>query len=199
MKTTIDKQIVELEYQVQDLKRQISELRRQRQPEEVKDYEFRNSDGQPVHLYDLFGARNRLILIHNMGSGCSYCTMWADGFVGLLPHLESRVAFIVTSPDEPDAQKIFAEARGWNFPMYSVARTDFIADMGFDDPQEGLMPGVSVFAKEAGGKVYRTASGEFGPGDDFCAVWHFLELLPEGIDGWEPKQSYEVVKLARAK
>jgi hypothetical protein len=32
---------------------------------------------------------------------------------------------------------------------------------------------------------------EFGPGDDFCAVWHFFDLLPEGVDGWEPRFAYE--------
>jgi len=199
MKTEIDSQIADLEYQVQDLKRQISELRRRRKPEEVQDYEFRNSEGQRARLSELFGARNRLILIHNMGIGCSYCTMWADGFVGLLPYLESRAAFVVTSPDEPNTQKHLAQSRRWNFPMYSVAGTNFIADMGFDHPQEGLMPGVSVFAKEEDSKMYRVASAEFGPGDNFCAVWHFLELLPEGVDGWEPKQPDKVVRFARGK
>jgi predicted dithiol-disulfide oxidoreductase (DUF899 family) len=69
--------------------------------------------------------------------------------------------------------------------------------MGFDDESEGLMPGVSVFRKEADGKIYRVSRAEFGPGDNFCAVWHFFDLLPEGIDGWEPQLSYELVELSR--
>ena len=40
-------------------------------------------------LLDLFGDRDTLLAIHNMGQGCRYCTLWADGFNGLLPHLES--------------------------------------------------------------------------------------------------------------
>ena len=55
------------------------ELRRQTPPETVPDYELRGTDGV-VRLSEMFGAKSDLILIHNMGAGCPYCTMWADGF-----------------------------------------------------------------------------------------------------------------------
>lgn len=197
MKTETDNQIDELEYQLQDIKQKLAELRRQRPHEEVRDYRLLDSEGREASLSSLFGDQSRLILVHNMGRNCSYCTMWADGFTGLLPHLESRAAFVLTSPDQPDAQKQFVQSRGWNFPVYSTAGTSFTADMGFDDEKEGLMPGVSVFTKEADGKIYRVGRAEFGPGDNFCAVWHFFDLLPEGIGGWEPRFSYELVALSR--
>jgi predicted dithiol-disulfide oxidoreductase (DUF899 family) len=197
MKTKTDRQVDELEYQLQDIKRKLGELRRQRPREEIRDYQLLDSEGREAPLSSLFGDQSRLILVHNMGRHCSYCTMWADGFTGLLPHLESRAAFAVTSPDLPDAQKELVQSRGWNFPVYSTQGTSFVADMGFDDEQEGLMPGVSVFTKETDGKMYRVSRAEFGPGDNFCAVWHFFDLLPEGIDGWEPKLSYELLKLSR--
>ncbi|HWC76540.1 MAG TPA: DUF899 family protein [Blastocatellia bacterium] len=196
MKTETDKQIDDLDYQLQDIKRKLAELRRQRPREEVRDYQLLDSEGRKTPLSSLFGDQNRLILVHNMGRHCAYCTMWADGFVGLVPHITNRgAAFVVTSPDDPANQKAFAQSRGWSFPMYSVAGTTLISDMGFDDPNDGLMPGVSVFAKEADGKIYRVGRAEFGPGDNFCPVWHFLELLPEGIDGWEPKINKELVQL----
>lgn len=197
MKTKTDNQIDELEYQLQELKQKLAELRRQRPREEVRDYQLLDTEGRAASLSSLFGDRSSLILVHNMGRNCSYCTMWADGFTGLLPHLESRAAFVLTSPDKPEAQKEFVRSRGWNFPVYSTAGTSFTADMGFDDEKEGLMPGVSVFRKETGGKIYRVSRAEFGPGDNFCAVWHFFDLLPDGIDGWEPKLSYELVTLSR--
>ena len=197
MKTEIDRQIDELEYQLQDLKRKVAELRRERPREEIRDYRLLDSEGRGASLSSLFGDQDRLILIHNMGRDCSYCTMWADGFTGLLPHLNSRAAFVLTSPDRPEAQKDFVQSREWNFPVYSTAGTSFTADMGFDDEREGLMPGVSVFTKEANGKMYRVGRAEIGPGDNFCAVWHFFDLLPEGIDGWEPQFSYELVGLTR--
>lgn len=197
MKTKTDNEIDELEYQLKDLKQKVAELRRQRPREEVEDYRLLDSEGREAPLSSLFGDRSRLILVHNMGRNCAHCTMWADGFNGLLPHLESRATFVVTSPDKPEAQKEFVKARGWKFPVYSTAGTSFIDDMGFDDEEEGLMPGVSVFTKDGDGKVYRVSRAEFGEFDNFCAVWHFFDLLPEGVDGWEPRLSYELLKLSR--
>jgi predicted dithiol-disulfide oxidoreductase (DUF899 family) len=197
MKTKTDNQIDELEYQLQDIKQKLAELRRQRPREEIGDYQLLDSEGREARLSSLFGDQSSLILVHNMGRNCSYCTMWADGFNGLLPHLESRAAFALTSPDKPEAQREIVQSRGWNFPVYSTAGTSFIADMGFDDEKEGLMPGVSVFTKETNGKMYRVSRAEFGPGDNFCAVWHFFDLLPKGIDGWEPQLSYELLELSR--
>ena len=197
MKTKTDNEIDELEYQLQELKQKVAELRRQRPREEVRDYQLLDSEGREVSLSRLFGDQSNLILVHNMGRNCSYCTMWADGFTGLLPHLKSRAAFVLTSPDKPEAQKEIVRSRGWNFPVYSTAGTSFTADMGFDDKKEGLMPGVSVFTKKPDGKIYRVSRAEFGPGDNFCAVWHFFDLLPEGIAGWEPQFSYELVALSR--
>ena len=51
------------------------------------------------------------------------------------------------------------------------------------------MPGVSVF-KRKGDKIMRVADTAFSPGDDFCTVWHFLDLIPEGAAGWQPKYKY---------
>lgn len=198
MKTEIDKQVDELEYQLQDIKRRLAELRRQRPAEEVGDYTLKDAGGRAVALSSLFGDKGELILVHNMGRDCPYCTMWADGFTGLVPHLSSRAAFAVTSPDPPAAQEEFRRARGWDFPLYSTEGTTFVSDMGFDG-EEGLMPGVSVFSKDEGGQIYRVGRAEFGPGDNFCAVWHFFELLPRGVDGWEPRLSYELLQLARTR
>jgi predicted dithiol-disulfide oxidoreductase (DUF899 family) len=53
---------------------------------EVRNYTFTTIDGE-TSLLDMFGGKDRLLLIHNMGQGCRYCTLWADGFNGFLPHL----------------------------------------------------------------------------------------------------------------
>ena len=199
MKTEIDRQVDELECQLQEIKRRLADLRQQRPPEEIGDYTLRDAGEREVMLPSLFGDHGELILVHNMGRACSYCTMWADGFTGLLPHLMSRAAFVVTSPDEPVAQEEFRRARGWNFPLYSTRGTSFAADMGFDGGEEGLMPGVSVFSKDEAGRIFRVGRAEFGPGDNFCAVWHFFELLPRGADGWEPRLSYGLAQLAQTR
>jgi predicted dithiol-disulfide oxidoreductase (DUF899 family) len=85
------------------------------EPEEVSDYTFATADGT-VRLSALFSGNRDLIVIHNMGTTCPYCTLWADGFNGISDHLASRAAFVVSSPDRPEVQKKFAAGRGWRFP-----------------------------------------------------------------------------------
>ena len=161
------------------------------EPEQVHDSEFKTTAG-PVRLSELFGDRDELILIHNMGSSCVYCTLWADGFNGVVDHLEDRAAFVLTSPDSPDDQRRFADSRGWRFRMVSHAGTSFAKDMGYcTDEGEfaGFQPGVSAFRKD-GDLILRVSDTSFGPDDDFCAVWHLYNLFPEGADGWGPKDNY---------
>src|SRR6266851_5306323 len=137
--------------QLAEYRRQIAALREKMrsaqaaiEPEEVSDYEFATPRGK-VLLSALFGDKDTLFVIHNMGTGCASCTMWADGFNGVFEHLRYR-----------------ADGR--------------------------VMPGVSVF-KRKGGKIMRVADTGFSPGDDFCGIWHLLDLLPEGAAGWRPKFS----------
>ncbi len=157
------------------------------EPEEIRDYEFAAPEGK-VLLSDLFGGKDTLFVIHNMGTSCAHCTMWADGFNGVFDHLRDRAGFAVVSPDAPERQQSFAAGRGWKFPMVSTQGTAFADDMGYQ--KDGRpMPGVSVF-KRNGGKILRVADASFSPGDDFCAVWHLFDLLPEGSAGWRPKFLY---------
>jgi predicted dithiol-disulfide oxidoreductase (DUF899 family) len=179
---------------IKDYRRQIAGLREKMraaqakiEPEEVKDYAFGRSGGDSVKLSELFGDKDTLFVVHNMGASCPYCTLWADGFNGVFDHLRNRVAFVLASPDPPQRQQKFAQGRGWRFPMVSCQDSTFPEDMGYW--RDGPMPGVSVF-KRAGGKIVRVADTSFGPGDDFCGVWHFLDLIPEGAAGWQPKFKY---------
>ena len=51
--------------------------------------------------------------------------------------------------------------------------------MGYYTEAEGYWPGVSVFHKDAEGKITRISKDYFGPGDFYSAPWHFFDLLPE--------------------
>ena len=157
------------------------------EPQPVEDYQFATPRG-PLRLSELFGRHRDLFVIHNMGSSCPYCTLWADGFNGLYPHLLSRAAFVVASPDSPAVQQRFARGRGWRFPMVSHARTTFATDMGYRT-RTGWRPGISAFQR-AGARIVRVSDASMSPGDDFCAVWHMLDLLPQGPAGWQPKLRY---------
>ncbi|HEY2710648.1 MAG TPA: DUF899 family protein [Caulobacteraceae bacterium] len=181
--------------EIEALRVQMRELQATIEPEVVADYDFTGWDG-PTTLSQLFGDKRDLFVIHNMGTRCNYCTMWADGFNGVYDHLANRAAFVVASPDETAVQRQFAGSRGWRFPMVTPASSDFTKDMGFWSPKAAdhplgdmTWPGVSVFQKR-GEAIVRVSDAELGEYDDFCSVWHFLDLLPERSAGWEPQARY---------
>ena len=72
--------------------------------------------------------------------------------------------------------------------MVSCRETSFAQDMGYWDKGRPT-PGVSVFKRE-GGRLLRVSDTSFSPGDDFCSVWHFFDLLPEGRADWQPRFKY---------
>jgi predicted dithiol-disulfide oxidoreductase (DUF899 family) len=190
---SVDQEIEELTRQIEELKWKLSEARRRRPPEPVADHTLLSQDGETVTLSALFGDKDDLLVIHNMGQGCSYCTMWADGFVSALPHLQDRAAFVVVPPDEPEVQRAFAASRGWTFPMASGAGGEFIRAMGFDHGESGshdYWPGISAFHRNPDGSIVRTGKDIFGPGDDYCPPWRMFDLLEGGAGDWEPKTSY---------
>ncbi len=187
--TTIKNEIARLEAELLEKQNRLNDLRRQLSPEEIKDYVLQGSDGKRVRLYEMFDDKKDLIVIHNMGKSCSYCTLWADGFNGMLQHLESRAAFVVVSPDPPETQATFAKKRGWQFKMYSSEESTFTEDMGFKNGN-GWLPGVSTIYKKADGKIVHISKAAFGPGDPFCAAWHLFGLLTNGVNDWEPEFKY---------
>jgi predicted dithiol-disulfide oxidoreductase (DUF899 family) len=181
------RQLAEYRRQIGEIRARMREAQAAIEPEEVRDYELAAPRG-PVRLSQLFGDKDTLIVIHNMGTSCPNCTMWADGFNGVFEHVRDRAAFVVSSPDPPEVQQSFAASRGWKFPMVSCQGTTFAEDMGYRENGRAL-PGVSVL-KRKDGRIVRVADTGFSPGDDFCTVWHLLDLLPEGAAGWRPKHRY---------
>ncbi len=175
--------------EIADLRRKMREAQASVEPEPVRDYEFASLEGQ-VRLSQLFGAKRDLFVIHNMGRSCPHCTLWADGFNGIYRHIADRAAFAVSSPDPPDVQKSFTAGRGWEFPMVSHQRTSFAADMGYRSAGGGWLPGVSVFRRD-GDRIMRVADTSFEPADDFCTLWHLLDLLPEGVGDWQARFTYD--------
>jgi len=165
----------------------LAEAQKNRSHEPVDDYVFETAQAS-VRLSDLFADKSELFVIHNMGTSCSYCTLWADGFNGVFEHLQNRASVVISSPDSVDVQQRFKQARNWRFEMISTAKNQFAEDMGYRN-ENGSQPGVSVFTK-SDDKVIRVADTPFGPGDDYCSVWHLFDLLPDGANGWQPQFSY---------
>jgi predicted dithiol-disulfide oxidoreductase (DUF899 family) len=165
-------------------------LKRSAPKPNIPNYTFMTPTGQSVPFYSLFGDRDELMVIHNMGKGCRYCTLWADGFNGFVQHFENRAGFMVVTPDRPEVVKEFSESRGWKFKIYSTHGTSFFKDMGFANPEGKPWPGVSTFLRNPDGSISRVAADYFGPGDDYCSIWHLFDLLPRGLNDWEPMYKY---------
>lgn len=183
----IDEQVLALEKEIAEKKAKLRELRATLPPQEVEDYVFDGWNGA-IKLSELFGNKDELILVSNMGKSCRYCTLWADNFNGIVKPLNDRAAFAAVSPDSPEVQKEFAESRGWNFLMASHQNNSWAKDFGFQG-KDHIMPGVLSFTKE-NGKIYFHSRTYFGPGDNYCNMWDFIDLLPKGVNGWIPKYDY---------
>ncbi|QHE52710.1 DUF899 family protein [Pontibacillus sp. HMF3514] len=179
--TEVQEQIHALELELLEKKKELAALRKSLPERSVENYEFVRTTGEEVTLLELFGNKDELIVIHNMGKGCSYCTLWADGFNGVDHHLKQKAEFVVSSPDSPVVQEDFAASRKWQFPMVSVSESTFAEDMGFKKDGH-YHPGVSTFRKDEKGQIYLHAQAPLGPGDDYCVTWHLFDLLPSGTD-----------------
>ena len=73
-----DAKIQELEMQIFELNMKLIELRKDSSAIEVSNYTFQTQNGD-TNLLELFGDNDRLLLIHNMGQGCRYCTLCQSG------------------------------------------------------------------------------------------------------------------------
>lgn len=188
--STIDHQITELE-------KKLGDLRAARAAAAIPASQPLNAytlalapSGARVTLRELFAGKQDLLVIHNMGKRCVYCTLWADELSGIAHHVMDRCGLVLTTPDEPMTAGEFARGRKWNFPVASTFGTSFAKDLGFADPQGREIPGVTAMTLDNNGRPMRVRSAQFGPGDNFCALWHLFDLLPGGAKGWEPKYGY---------
>ena len=118
--------------------------------EQVKDYILYDQSGQEVPLSTMFGGHERLIVLHNMGKSCPNCALWGDEFNGMLKHLEKVAGFCVVGPDDPETQAAYLKDRGWQCRLYSAKGTSFIRDLGFEDDQGQVQPGVSILERKEG-------------------------------------------------
>jgi predicted dithiol-disulfide oxidoreductase (DUF899 family) len=143
--------------------------------------------------------------------GCKSCSFWADNFNGIIDHLRQRdVSFVAVSRAPLAKLQAFARRLGWTFKWVSSDDGDFNYDFEVSFRPDALargdaiynfaslssfrsggsvlhiapsdMPGISVFAKDDGGAIYRTYS-TYGRGLDMLnAAYHYLDLVPKGRD-----------------
>ena len=186
----LTKQISALEQEIIAKKAELYKLKKQMPRFGVEDYLLHDRKGKPIRLSELFGDHEEMILVHNMGKSCPYCTLWADGFMGVKKHLEDRAAFVISTPDPFAEMDAFASERGWDFNLVTTEGSSLKPDLGFQLKDGSYYPRVSTLIKDEKGKIWHVAKAYFGPGDDFCAVWYLFDLLAKEDPDWEPKFRY---------
>jgi len=180
-------EISKIEKQLLELTMRLNELRKTNTGNEVRNYTFTTLDGD-VTLLDLFGEHDCLLVIHNMGQGCRYCTLWADGFNGFLPHLESAMSVVLVSKDAPEVQRTFANSRNWRFRLASHGGGSYITEQTVMEADDNT-PGAVVYERE-GNRITRKNAAVFGPGDLYCSMWNLLGLAGLGVADWTPQYNY---------
>ena len=123
--------------------------------------------------------------------GCPMCSMWADGYNGVMRHLLQHANFAVTARAELGKLRAWAAARGWsNLRLLSTRYNSFTSDFSMESGED-QMGGVSVFRKDVDGKVRHCytggmliAEGEKRGLELLSPVWHFLDLLSGGRKDW---------------
>lgn len=99
----------------------------------TKPYRFETESGN-VALADLFQGRSQLLVYHFMfgpdfEAGCPSCSAIADGFNGIVVHLENHdVKFWAVSRAPLARLQAFRQRMGWTFPWASSLGGDFNHD-----------------------------------------------------------------------
>jgi predicted dithiol-disulfide oxidoreductase (DUF899 family) len=198
----------EAEIALRDQRERVAELRR-RLPLDgvVADETFQHvRDGQilPVKLSELFEPPGRpLVLMHFMfgkaqTQPCPMCTAWADGYDGIVPHLEQRLSFRVLVAGDAAAFEAYARSRGWrHLQIVSAGDASLKRTLGFEEAGGEQHPGVSVFVRREDGAIVHSYSASanleqagFRGMDLLSPLWHFFDLTPEGRGDFFPSKRY---------
>lgn len=188
------------------LRDDLNQQRRQLPWEAVtKNYVFQGPAGKQT-LSDFFEGRSQLVVYHFMfhpddDAGCPHCSLRADNFNGIIPHLKQRDANMIAVSRAPcEKLAAYQKRMGWSFTWVSSGGTDFNRDYNvsftaeefaqkkafynfkIQDPQAPEREGHSVFYKDDSGGVFHTYSC-YDRGNDMLNLhYHYLDLVPKGRD-----------------
>jgi len=171
-----------------------------------KNYVFEAAGGRSLTLADLFNGRSQLVVYHFMfgpdwDAGCPHCSRWADNFNGIVVHLNQRdVTMVAVSRAPYPKLDAYRQRMGWSFKWVSSFGSDFNFDFNvsfspeemkakkafynfkLQNPDASEREGVSVFAKDAKGRVFRTYS-TFARGIEALNLdYKYLDVVPKGRD-----------------
>ena len=171
----------------------------------AKEYAFEGPSGRET-LAQLFDGRSQLVVYHFMfgpdwEAGCPHCSRWADNFNGIIVHLNQRDVSMIAVSRAPFAKiAAYRQRMGWSFKWVSSFGSDFNFDLNvsftpeemkakkalynfkMQNPDASEREGVSVFHKDAKGKIHRTYS-TFARGIEALNLdYKYLDVVPKGRD-----------------
>jgi predicted dithiol-disulfide oxidoreductase (DUF899 family) len=182
----MNEEIKALERRIYEDTCRIAELWAQQEPEPFEDFTLHTSEG-PRPLSSFVGAKGRLLVIHNMGEVCEYCTMWADVLTACIPWTTEETGWLLVNGDSPEQQAKHKAAWGWPYAMAQDPDGEFTTACGFLTV-EGRHPACSAF-EVIDGQLHRQGRTMFGPQDRFNPVWPLLALFPGAANEYEPVKS----------
>jgi len=167
------------------------------------EYVFDGANG-PETLAELFGDYSQLVVYHFMyptdwDAGCPSCSFWADSFDPNVVHLAARDTRLVAVSRAPlDKLLAYRERMGWRFHWVSSFENSFNHDfgVGFEPEEQGTAAynygtatpgmsereGVSVFFRDAEGRIFHTYSAYARGIDLLNAAYNYIDLTPRGRD-----------------
>ena len=162
-----------------DLTRRSDDLARRRQElpwvRIDKRYRFDTAEGSAA-LADLFKGRSQLLVYHFMfgpdyKAGCPSCSSIADGFNGIVVHLENHdVAFFAVSRAPLPKLQEYKRRMGWTFPWASSFNSDFNNDFSVSFTEEQQREGSIEYNYERGGHAMDATSSIPEPLAQFAAA-----------------------------
>jgi predicted dithiol-disulfide oxidoreductase (DUF899 family) len=193
------------EIELMNQRERVAELRRAL-PEGavIEDYEFLEGptsleDGdeeiKQTRLSDLFSSSDRALVVYHFMFGkkqttaCPMCTAWIDSLNGIAHHLTQNIDLAIVAAADPVTLRAFARERDWDkLRLLSAGESTFKYDFGSEDKEGGQDSTLSVFTKDADGKLRHFYSGhpwldekikERGI-DEYNPIWNILDLTPQG-------------------
>ncbi len=171
-----------------------------------KDYVFDTEEGTKS-LAELFEGRSQLLVYHFMFGdgarltderrGCTGCSLVADHFDGVIPHLNGRdIALVCASIAPLQELQDYKKQMWWQFPWVSSLGSDFNYDFGVAfteeqqrngaeynfqhvDKAESQKEGMSAFALQDG-VVHHTYSTYARGVEALMGTYQFLDFAPWG-------------------
>jgi predicted dithiol-disulfide oxidoreductase (DUF899 family) len=210
-------ELLQAEIALKDQIEQVAALRRQLPLGKLMpEYTFREGpadlnrndprDMRDVTLSELFTHGHDTLNVDHLMFGaaddtpCVMCSMWADGYNAIAPHVEQRASFVLVAKAEIIKLRAWARLRGWHrLRLLSSYDSTFNRDMGMESAGGQQHPGLSVFTRAPGGAIYHryTIGANFDEqnnrGIDLnTPVWNLVDLLPMGCGDWYPAHDYLV-------